>query len=214
MDAFRSLSHSILHAASQCCRRLLFDWEPDIPGMGQTRDRLSDMSLGYSFLSDPANRLADQYLMLVERACLSSMRGLLKRDRTSSAGTWDFASVRAYIRMHDDFLRMLMVLLHTTGGKGSRISELLSLKHSNTTFQPQGLCFYRGRLISITRHHKVRLWTNDEFQVARFHPDAVSHFAYRYLVYIRPLTNMLLRKCLQRPPLGSLLFEPAASSVP
>lgn len=213
MDAFRGLSRSILHAASQCCRRLLFDWEPDITGMGQIRDRLSDVRLGYSFLSDPANRLGDRYLMLVERACLSSMRGLLKRDSTS-AGSWDFTSVRAYVRLHDDFLRMLMVLLHTTGGKGSRISELLSLEHSNTAFQPRGLCFYRGRLISITRHHKVRLWTNNEFQVARFYPDAVSHLAYCYIVYIRPLTNMLLRKCLQRPPLGSLLFEPAASSAP
>lgn len=214
MDSFRGLSHSILEAVSQGCQRLMFEWQPDLPDLRTLRDRLSDTSVGYSFVSDSANRLTDEYLLLLKRACLSPVDGLLKIDHRASSSTWDFRSVRAYLVSHDAFLRMLMVLLHTTGGKGSRISELLALEHSNTAHQPRGLSLYRGKLMSITRHHKARVWTNNEFQVARFYPQAVSMLAYQYLVFIRPLTNMLLRKCFGRSPLSSLLFDPASSSTP
>ena len=213
MSDFRNLIYGILEAASQCCQRLMFEWEPECQNMRTLRDRLSDTSVGYSFVSDPANNLREEHLLLIERACLSPVDRLLTVDRGTASSSWDIRSVRAYLSRHDDFLRVLMILLHLTGGKGGRISELLSLEIHNTTFQPRGLSLYRGGIMSITRHHKARVWTNNEFQVARFYPQAVSMLIYRYFVYIRPMTNMLLRKCLHRPPLGSLLFDPATSST-
>jgi hypothetical protein len=167
------LGHSLLTTASQCCQRLMFEWEPELPDLCTLRDRLSETSAGYSFVSDPVNKLADQYLLLLKRACLSPVDGLLKTDG-ASGGAWDTRSVRAYLNIHDDFLRVLMVLFHITSGKGSRITELLSLEHQNTAFQPRGICLYQGGIMSITRHHKARVWTNNEFQVARFYPRAVS----------------------------------------
>lgn len=127
------------------------------------------------------------------------MDGLLKRDATPSRSTWDLKAAGAYIDAHDELLKMLMLLFHLTGGKAGRITELLTIEHRNTPSRLRGVHIHGGKMLSVTRHHKARLTTNNEFQVARFYPEPVTSIAYRYLVYIRPLTYMLLRKCFGRP---------------
>jgi hypothetical protein len=43
----------------------------------------------------------------------------------------------------------------------------------------------------MTRHHKAKRSTNLEFNVARFLPVQLGHVMYKYLVFIRPLSDML-----------------------
>jgi hypothetical protein len=49
-------------------------------------------------------------------------------------------------------------------------------------------------MVYIIRHHKAKRSTNREFNVARFLPVQVGHILYKYLVYIRPLIEMLHRE--------------------
>lgn len=50
-------------------------------------------------------------------------------------------------------------------------------------------------MLYITRHSKARKTTNQEFQVARYLPTKDSVASATYLIYIRPLTDMIHRTC-------------------
>ncbi|KJZ70995.1 hypothetical protein HIM_09606 [Hirsutella minnesotensis 3608] len=96
MDAFRGLVRTVLEAASQTMQRLMYGLEPPRPDFRRMRDRLSSSSIGYSFITDPANGLACEYLQLLTRACLSPIDGLLRRDARGES-SWDLKAVTRYI---------------------------------------------------------------------------------------------------------------------
>ncbi|SCO06132.1 uncharacterized protein FFB20_12479 [Fusarium fujikuroi] len=207
MTQFRGLAHEALSQASAHCKRLMYDWDPDYLDLADIRDRLSNATNGYSFVSDPANKLEDAYLELFMRVCISPVDGLLQK-RGKDQSSWDVKAARAYLNAHDDLLRCLMALFQFDWGQACRISELLTLECYNTASRLRGICVYGAKLCAITRSHKARLTTNNEFQVARFFSPAVSRLVYQYLVYIRPTAHALLRKCFHATPRGVLLFAP------
>jgi hypothetical protein len=119
----------------------------------------------------------------------------------------------AWLAGHDRLIRTLtdMALAHLSGGKPARITELMSLEIRNSSSRLRGVSLYRGSLVSITRVHKARRRTNNEFQVARFYPPPVRDIFYHYLVYIRSFADLLRRQCLGEDEMGDLLFAPALS---
>lgn len=76
---FRSLAYEALKQASAHRKRLMYDWDPGDVDLANVRDRLSNTTDGYSFVSDPANGLEDAYLELFMRACVSPVDGLLQK---------------------------------------------------------------------------------------------------------------------------------------
>lgn len=205
MENFRGLAHKVCETATVCCKRLMYDWEPADIDLQHIRDRISTTTPGYSFVSDPANGLGGVYLDLFMRACVSPIDGLLKMH-TKDKSTWDIAAAQSYLDAHDEFLRTLMVLMNLDGGQWARISELLTLEQCNGPSQQRGICIWGAKICSITRHHKARLVTNNEFYVARFFSTPVSRLIFRYLVYIRPLAQTILRKCFSYTSENTLLF--------
>ncbi|KAF4446765.1 hypothetical protein F53441_9625 [Fusarium austroafricanum] len=209
MASFRGLAQEALRQATRQSQRLMYEWEPVEPDFKGIRDRLSMATTNYSFVTDPANGLADAYLELFMKACTSPMDGLLK-TQTQGQGAWDPKAAQAYLDAHDIHLKLLMVLTQLDGGQGARISELLTIACHNTPSRLRGVAFYGGRMLSITRHHKARLTTNKEFQVARFFSPPVAMLMYRYLIYIRPVAYAILRKCFHHDFVNSLLFAPVS----
>ncbi|KAF5010563.1 hypothetical protein FDECE_3276 [Fusarium decemcellulare] len=69
MGQFRSLAHHAFHLATVQCRRLMYDLDPADLEMGSLRDRLSNTTLGYSFLTDAQNGLEELYPAVLMRAC-------------------------------------------------------------------------------------------------------------------------------------------------
>ncbi|CAM1507685.1 Fc.00g073260.m01.CDS01 [Cosmosporella sp. VM-42] len=207
MENFRGLAHRVFEAASAQSKRLMYNWEPADIDLGNIRDRISTTTPGYSFLSDSANKLSDSYLDLFLRACISPIDGLLQRQGKDQS-TWDLRAAQAYLDAHDELIKTLMVLCNIDGGQCSRISELLALEHCNTSSRQRGICIWGARICSISRHHKARLTTNKEFYVARFFSPRVSQLIFRYLVYIRPVSKMILRKCFHYIQDITLLFHP------
>lgn len=96
--------------------------------------------------------------------------------------------------MVDRLRELLAALLYMTGGGQPRGPDLLSLRHRNSGTAERGIYLYGGSMIYLTRNHKVKRSTNREFLVARFLPVQIGHLVFKYLVYIRPFVDLLIRE--------------------
>ncbi|PNP50512.1 hypothetical protein FNYG_15955 [Fusarium nygamai] len=213
MGQFRSLAHEAFRQVTIQCRRLMYGFEPEDPDIRGLRDKLSKTTPGYSFLTDSHNKLEELYLTVFMRACTAPVDGLLKTEQRGSHSDWDIDAAQAYLYGHDACLKTIMVLAQLDSGQGARISELLTLEQANTRSRLRGIGIFGGKIFSITRHHKARLTTNREFQVARFFSSQVATLLYRYLVYIRPTAYAILRRCFEYEPQGALIFTPISKKT-
>ncbi|CZS75062.1 unnamed protein product [Fusarium graminearum] len=213
MGQFRSLAHEAFRQVIVQCRHLMYRFEPEDPDIGGLHDRLSKTNPGYSFLTDPQNKLEELYLTVFMRACTAPVDGLLKTQQRGSGSDWDIDAAQAYLYGHDACLRTIMVLAQLDSGQGARVSELLTLEQSNTRSRLRGIGIFGGKMFSVTRHHKARLVTNREFQVARFFSPQVATLLYRYLVYIRPTAYAILRQCFRHKSQSALIFTPISKNT-
>ncbi|KAM0714509.1 hypothetical protein Q7P37_009803 [Cladosporium fusiforme] len=108
---------------------------------------------------------------------------------------WNYKSVHRYLEEEDRLLSQLMLILYLCGGQALRSTELFSIEHWNGPTTSRGLYAHRGAICFVTRHTKARHSTNQEFQVARYLPRRESDLVLSYLVYIRPIVDMLNREC-------------------
>ncbi|KAL5591137.1 hypothetical protein FOBRF1_014694 [Fusarium oxysporum] len=177
MVDFRGLACKVLRSVTASCSRLMYDWEPTHIDLSLIRDNLSTTTPGYSFVSDPVNQLTDAYPELLLRVCISPVDGLLQ-EQGQNLSTWDAKVARAYLEAHDDHLKGLMVLCNFDGGQCARITELLTLECFNTASTERGIGLWGAKMCSITRHHKARLATNNEFYVVRFFSKPVSRLMF------------------------------------
>ncbi|KAK7571298.1 hypothetical protein V3481_018515 [Fusarium oxysporum f. sp. vasinfectum] len=209
MVDFRGLACKVLRSVTASCSRLMYryDWEPTHIDLSLIRDNLSTKTPGYSFVSDPVNQLTDAYPELLLRACISPVDGLFQ-EQGQNQSTWDAKAARAYLETHDDHLKGLMVLCNFDGGQCARITELLTLQCFNTASRERSIGLWGAKMCSITRHHKARLATNNEFYVIRFFSKPVSRLMFQYLVYIRPVAISILRECFHIEHTNALLFSP------
>ncbi|KAH6628948.1 hypothetical protein F5144DRAFT_329383 [Chaetomium tenue] len=102
-------------------------------------------------------------------------------------------------------------MLVACGGQ-PRAPDLLHLRCENAMSADRGIFVYGGSVMYLTRSHKAKRSTNREFYVARFLPVQPGHLIFKYLVYIRPVVDMLMRE--QRPGLrgcSTYLFRAKAS---
>jgi hypothetical protein len=213
MDQFRKISHDTINCATAVCRQMMYEWCPE-SDLTRIRDRLSNTTLGYSFVADPANGLGEAYLELSRRACLATANGLMTDD------DWDLVAVRRYLDRYDHLTHLLVLLVYLVGGQAPRGTELFALEHCNGASTSRGVCVHAGKMALISRHHKARRTTNSEFQVVRFLPKEPSKILYHYLVFIRPFACMLFRICYNTDAESTLLFsspvnpkEPIKTSV-
>ncbi|KAF6795410.1 hypothetical protein CMUS01_15927 [Colletotrichum musicola] len=202
MAQFRSLADDVLQRSDSAVDDLMYGWNPGCD-LSKVRDRMANTSQGYSFVSEPANNLHEAYLNLSQQVSLANLDGLL------SANGWVQHKVRRYLESSDTLLKLLLLLVYLTGGQAARGTELMSVEHQNVSSTSRGIYVYSGTMVIVTRHHKSRHATNNEFQVARFLPAAVGRLLYLYLVYIRPFSRMLCRVCLGADNTdSSVLFRP------
>jgi hypothetical protein len=188
MTQFRALGHRLLDLAETSCRRLMYDWAPVID-LNRIKDDLCNNQHGFSFVQHPANGLSDAYLQLLPRACAVPEGPLLTGNR------WDRDAVLQYLRDRQRFLELLMSIMYCLGGQSPRGTEFFSLLHSNEPSAERAIYVYGGYLIYITRYHKSRRTTNQEFVIVRYLPYRAGYLLYYYLVYIRPFAEMLQRRC-------------------
>ena len=120
MDQFRKIRHDTIDCATAVCRQIMYEWRPE-SDLTRIRDRLSDITLGYSFVDDPANGLEEAYLEFSRRACLATVNGLMTDN------DWDSVAVRHYLNQYDHLTYLLVLLVYLVGGQAPRGTELFAL---------------------------------------------------------------------------------------
>lgn len=102
-------------------------------------------------------------------------------------------SVRQLLRKEEMLLEQIMLMMYLRGGQAPRTTEFFSLRCWNGGSTSRGLYVHDGSVLYVARHSKARKATNREFQVARYLPKSDSLALATYLVYFRPLTEMIYR---------------------
>lgn len=188
MADFRGIGHQAANVVHQSIEGVLGTQAPNLD-LTSLRDRMSEHKNGYSFVHDKNNGLVHGYLELSERVCADPVHNLMTRNG------WNERSVRRFLKKEEQLLEQIMAMMYLRGGQAPRITEFFSILCWNGASSSRGLYVHEGSMLYITRHSKARKTTNQEFQVARYLPPEDSVSLATYLIYIRPLADMIHRTC-------------------
>ena len=106
---------------------------------------------GYSFVTEPANKLERSYLDLSTKACLHPVDGLMSSD------VWKIDAVHRYLREETSLLRNIMLMMYLRGGQAPRTTEFLSIECYNGPSTSRGIYVHSGSLTS-RETHKHGVW--------------------------------------------------------
>ncbi|EXJ79513.1 hypothetical protein A1O1_08777, partial [Capronia coronata CBS 617.96] len=189
LSLFRQFAQSLVSEASELCHQLMGGWSPPYD-LRNVRDLISCSTPGYSFVQDPRNDLQGAYLHLSSRICQEGPCPLIQNNQWVQTAVWK------YLRLHEAFLVLLFQIFFVHGGQCPRTPDLSRLGAWNRSTALRGIYIYAGSICTIYRAAKSQRITGREFHVARFFPPAVNKLIYYYLVFIRPLVDLLLRRAL------------------
>lgn len=188
MSHFRGIGHESLNLVHQSIRDLFGVRAPSLD-LNSLQDRMSEHKNGYSFVHDNRNGLSHGYLEASEKVCADPVHNLMTRNG------WNQRAVKRFLKKEEKLLENIMLMMYLRGGQAPRITELFSMLCWNGASSSRGLYVHDGSMLYITRHSKARKSTNQEFQVARYLPVKDSVALATYLIYIRPLADMMHRSC-------------------
>jgi hypothetical protein len=188
MADLRGIGHKAVALVNRFIADIFGTLQPGLD-MGALRDKISEHKNGYSFVHDKNNGLDSKYLELSERVCADPVHNLMTRNG------WNERAVRRFLKKEEMLLEHIMVMMYLRGGQAPRITEFFSILCWNGASSSRGLYMHEGSMMYITRHSKARRMTKQEFQVARYLPNKDSVALATYLIYIRPLTDMIHRAC-------------------
>jgi hypothetical protein len=181
---FRQVVHGVITQTQYQLDDLLFHWWPKIDL--DLRDDLGNRRPGYSFITDPQNHLQGRFRLLSQRV-FADDGGLSWKSPSQLLG---------YLRSCDRFVQHMFSAIHMTSGMPARGSELRSIRWANTLATPRNVVCFQGRLIVIFPYNKACTTTNNSFYVVRAPSPAVEKMLFVFLVYLRPLRDMIARKVL------------------
>lgn len=87
----------------------MLGWEPAID-LHSIQDSMVNNQVGWSFLSEPANRLQHSFRHLQQRAWQEKRSGFVARQR------WVPSKVAKYLKQVTAFQPLLLLCIHFTGG--------------------------------------------------------------------------------------------------
>ncbi|KAK7986869.1 Bloom syndrome protein-like protein [Apiospora saccharicola] len=158
---------------------------PSVPLTG-LQDDLTDFRPEYSFLVDPRN------------ICFTSCTGpdwLVQRiTRQKSLCTAWFNGetiqprvLEEYADLVDRFRTTLLLLMHIAGGQPARATEILSIRHRNTSYGGcRNIFISKGLVCFMTLYHKGARSKQNVKIIHRYLPDEIGADLVRYLWLVLP----------------------------
>ena len=64
-----------------------------------------------------------------------------------------------YEKQIKEYLKMLLTLMHVTGGQPARGTEITNLTYVDTSYMPRNISIYRGLVCFCTTYHKGMIHT-------------------------------------------------------
>ena len=155
---------------------------------------------GYSFMDHPKHKnlwssKKKRFQYLLKRA--SQNKGqfkVLRKKPGSHELEWCDPQVRAYLMREIQFLRLLMVCMHITGGQPARGPELGSVKITNSRYSQRNIYILNGRVSFLTIYDKVQKKRGDIEHILRFLPHDLGQILVQYLVYVHPFARAMDKK--------------------
>jgi hypothetical protein len=167
--------------------------------MYKLEDNHANNQAGWSFLKDARNAEvlkcggngAGRWLLdrVIEHEWLSDeFLDLVDRHKVK----WRRKRVERYFRDVDLFLERLLLLVHVTSGQPARGTELLTLRHTNTSSGHHRSIFIENGLVgTVTSYHKGYNITNTLKIIHRYLPKEVSELLVYYLWLVLPFREKL-----------------------
>ena len=193
---FREMVHQLVEST----RRTLFEdvlfaqSRKDVPNIpwDMLFDDPTNGEVGWNFINDQRSRLpVDGRDGLSERIRSQSQW----RDpfvRKDAAGGIDRERMRDWMRKVAQFRGLLLILMHISGGQPARGTEILSVRHRNTTAGGRRNMFIEdGGVVFVTRYHKGFQMSGDVKIIHRYLPREVGELVVWYLWLALPFIQRM-----------------------
>jgi hypothetical protein len=183
------------------------------------QDDPSDIHTGHSFLSNHKNGLSTARDWLVGQVSRNPRLAsyFFRQPTRESEAPGELPTSTApglplrvqhsaynlYMHAHQQFLQMLLVLMHMTSGMPARQRELSEISWKNQEL-PRNLYISHGLMMIVTGYHKTQRLVGTR-PVARFLAPAVGELLLQYLIYVPGFVDFL-QFAMKRPVSRGYLF--------
>ena len=113
------------------------------------QDDVTFAKRGYSFVDRLDNKLDGGLDWMLARMVATAKGRELRQDMH-----WRRHNVRAYLKAVEQFKRLLLFVVHVTGGQPARGPEVLGLRFRNGFLQDRNIFVISGQVVAVTRYHK------------------------------------------------------------
>lgn len=167
--------------------------------LASLQDNPANTTNGWSFLQHPPNRLGQWDGWLLNRIVHSPQLQDAFFWPASQAGdylpkepAWKADQGRQYLKLVQQFLTRLALLVLIFSGQPARGTELLSVRYQNTLVGGcRNLFLSHGVFSFATLYHKGYSLRGTTKRIYRYLPPELSHVLVQYLVLIRPFRDHL-----------------------
>lgn len=109
-------------------------------------------------------------------------------DTCSAEPEFDTAAAHAYFALHNEFNKLLAVLIELTSGLPARGTELVKLQHTNTLVSQRNLFLADGHFVTVLASNKGK---GPSKLIPRFLPHAVGQLVLFYVMEVVPFLHLL-----------------------
>ncbi|CDR98497.1 hypothetical protein [Sporisorium scitamineum] len=115
-------------------------------------------------------------------------------DAYSKEVRLDRTAAQAYFALHDEFTKLLAVLIELSSGLPARGTELVQLQHTNTLLGPRNVFVHDGSVFTALPSNKG---TGRQKIIPRFLPHAVGCLVVFYVCQVVPFVHLLYNATVQ-----------------
>ncbi|EGX50726.1 hypothetical protein AOL_s00054g994 [Orbilia oligospora ATCC 24927] len=184
---------SLMERAIKVWNRLVFDITVPNLDLGDHRtvpENISNRNAAYSGLTDARGQITDIKNQFLQKF----MSKFFDKDLTDDenyqnlfTSTW----ITAYERTVEEFLGLILLLVHISVGPSARGSEILTTRYSNTQ-SLRNLFVYEGTILISICYHKAQNMTQQQRYVHRSLPPQLSQMVANFLVFVIPIRYLAL----------------------
>ncbi|SOV02683.1 uncharacterized protein UDID_18000 [Ustilago sp. UG-2017a] len=109
-------------------------------------------------------------------------------DTCSAEPEFDTAAAHGYFALHNEFNKLLAVLIELTSGLPARGTELVKLQHTNTLVSQRNLFLADGHFVTVLASNKGK---GPPKLIPRFLPHAVGQLVLFYVMEVVPFLHLL-----------------------
>ena len=169
----------LMAAVLQLCRVSNCNLLPSIPWENVIDDQ-TNKKVHYSFLSEEGNQ---EWLCLLRHR--NSFNCRMADEAIDNDGAVKTKFIASYDKEVQYFLKLLLPLVHVTGGQPARGTELTNLTFVNTQYMARNISIYQGYVCFDTTYHKGYHHTGLK-RIYRFLPPQVGEAIVYYLWLVLP----------------------------